>query len=164
MLIRSATPEDAAEVSAVIRDAYAQLESAYPADFPRYIDMVAKVDTHFAAADVIVAEEGGRLTGCVFLYPDAAVSGQGTWPAGAASMLRLAVRPEAQGQGLGRRLTEACIDRCREAGITTLALHTTDWMAVAKAMYERMGFVRDAEHDFVPRSGVYAYCYRLDVG
>ena len=47
--------------------------------------------------------------------------------------------------------------------IPTLALHTTDFMAVAKSMYERMGFLRDESFDFVPRSGIYAYGYRLDV-
>jgi ribosomal protein S18 acetylase RimI-like enzyme len=78
-------------------------------------------------------------------------------------VLRLAVLPEARGLGLGRRLTEECIRRCRELGIKVLALHTTDWMPVAKAMYERMGFVRDASFDFVPRSGIYAYGYRLNV-
>jgi ribosomal protein S18 acetylase RimI-like enzyme len=78
-------------------------------------------------------------------------------------MLRLAVLPEARGLGLGRKLTEECIRRCRAAGIPVLALHTTDFMAVAKSMYERMGFVRDESFDFVPRSGIYAYGYRLDV-
>jgi len=73
------------------------------------------------------------------------------------------VLPEARGLGLARRLTQECIRRCREYGIKTLALHTTDWMPVAKAMYERMGFMRDESFDFVPTSGIYAYAYRLEV-
>jgi hypothetical protein len=36
-------------------------------------------------------------------------------------------------------------------------------MPVAKAMYERMGFARDEAIDFVPRSGIYAYGYKLTV-
>jgi GNAT superfamily N-acetyltransferase len=75
----------------------------------------------------------------------------------------VAVLPSHRGSGLARELMAEVIRRCREAGIKTLALHTTDFMAVAKSMYERMGFVRDESFDFVPRSGIYTYGYVLDV-
>jgi ribosomal protein S18 acetylase RimI-like enzyme len=161
--IRDAAPAEADAVSEVIRAAYADLESAYPADWARYYEMVVKVERHFESAEIIVAEQAGRLIACVFFYRDGSLSAQGPWPEGSAGVLRLAVVPEARGLGLARRLTDECIRRCREYGIATLALHTTDWMPVAKAMYERMGFVRDASFDFVPRSGVYAYGYRLGI-
>jgi ribosomal protein S18 acetylase RimI-like enzyme len=163
VVIRDARLDEADAVSAVIRDAYAELESTYPADWARYFEMVVKVERHFENAEIIVAEQAGRLIGTVMFYRDGSLSAQGPWPQGSAGVLRLAVLPEARGLGLGRRLTEECIRRCREAGIPVLALHTTDWMPVAKAMYERMGFVRDASFDFVPRSGIYAYGYRLNV-
>jgi predicted N-acetyltransferase YhbS len=163
IVIRDARPDEAEAVSAVIHDAYAQFESTYPADFAYYFERVVQVERHFEQAEIIVAEQSGRVIGTVFFYRDGSQSGQGPWPEGSAGVLRLAVLPEARGKGLARRLTEECISRCREAGIKTLALHTTDWMPVAKAMYERMGFVRDASFDFVPRSGVYAYGYRLEI-
>jgi GNAT superfamily N-acetyltransferase len=74
-----------------------------------------------------------------------------------------AVLPSHRGNGVARALMDEVVRRCREAGIGTLALHTTDFMAVAKSMYERMGFVRDDSFDFVPRSGIHAYGYVLDV-
>ena len=161
--IRDARPDEADAVSAVIHDAYAELEADYPADWSRYYGMVSKVERHFEKAEIIVAERDGRILGAVFFYRDGSQSEQGPWPEGSAGVLRLAVLPEARGLGLAHRLTEECIRRCREYGIKTLALHTTDWMPVAKAMYERMGFVRDPSFDFVPREGVYAYGYRLDI-
>jgi ribosomal protein S18 acetylase RimI-like enzyme len=163
VIIRDARPDEAAAVSGVIAAAYADLESAYPADWAHYYEMVIKVDRHFENAEIIVAERDGRLVASVMFYPDGSLSAQGPWPEGSAGVLRLAVIPEARGLGLARRLTVECIRRCRDAGIKTLALHTTDWMPVAKAMYERMGFVRDESFDFVPRSGIYAYGYRLEV-
>jgi len=161
--IRDATPEEARAVSDVIRAAYAQFESTYPADFSYYFDMVVKVERHFENAEIIVAEQDGRLLATVMFYRDGSLSAQGPWPEDSAGVLRLAVIPEARGLGLARRLTDECIRRCREYGIKTLALHTTDWMPVAKAMYERMGFTRDESFDFVPRSGIYAYGYRLEI-
>jgi GNAT superfamily N-acetyltransferase len=163
LIIRDATPEEADAVSDVIRTAYAQFEATYPADFSFYFERVVQVDRHFENGEIIVAEQGGRLIACVFFYRDGSLSAQGPWPEGSAGVLRLAVIPEARGLGLARRLTEECMRRCRDYGIQTLALHTTDWMPVAKSMYERMGFVRDDSFDFVPRSGIYAYGYRLEV-
>ena len=162
--IRDARPDEAEAVGAVIRAAYAQFEVAYPAEsWARFYDLVGRVDGHFEKAEVIVAEQAARVIATVSFYRDGSLSAQGEWPPGWAGMLRLAVLPEARGLGLGRRLTEECIRRCREAGVPMLALHTTDFMAVAKSMYERMGFQRQESFDFVPRSGIYAYGYRLDV-
>lgn len=163
-VIRDARPDEAAAVGDVILAAYAQFEAAYPADsWARYYDMVGRMEPHFAAAEVIVAELEGRIIGTVTFYRDGSQSGQGEWPPGWAGMLRLAVLPEHRGLGLGKALTQECIRRSREACIATLALHTTDWMPLAKSMYERMGFVRDAAFDFIPRSGIYAYGYKLNV-
>jgi hypothetical protein len=40
-------------------------------------------------------------------------------------------------------------------------LHTTQLMAVARTMYERMGFTRVPEHDFSPVPGFHVMAYRL---
>jgi hypothetical protein len=42
-----------------------------------------------------------------------------------------------------------------------MALHTTQMMQVARAMYERMGFVRVPEFDFSPVPGFLVMAYRL---
>jgi ribosomal protein S18 acetylase RimI-like enzyme len=53
----------------------------------------------------------------------------------------LVVDPAARGTGIGRQLTEACIDRARRDGARLIALHTSPAMVVALAMYLKMGFV-----------------------
>lgn len=94
----------------------------------------------------LVAEQAGRLIGTVTYYPR---GDQGQhWPADYAALRLLGVHPNARGLGLGRRLTEACLERARAQGSTHLGLHTTVWMATAKAMYLRMGFHPRPDQDF----------------
>jgi ribosomal protein S18 acetylase RimI-like enzyme len=73
------------------------------------------------------------------------------------------VAPEARGRGIGRLLTEECIRRARAGGRTAVGLHTTEFMAVARSMYERMGFVRVPRYDFRPSPHVLVMAYRLDL-
>jgi GNAT superfamily N-acetyltransferase len=151
-------------VGAIVRAAYTQFEPDYPPEsWERFLRMVGEAGGHFERAQVIVAEQGGEIVGTVTFYANGALSDQGEWPDGWAGVLRLAVLPSRRGGGIARALMQEVIRRCRAAGIETLALHTTDFMAVAKAMYERMGFVREESFDFVPRSGIYAYGYVLRI-
>ena len=73
----------------------------------------------------------------------------------------LGVHPDARGRGIGRLLTEECLRRARRAGRGAMGLHTTQPMAIARTMYERMGFVRMPEHDFYPVPGFHVMAYRL---
>jgi ribosomal protein S18 acetylase RimI-like enzyme len=176
--LRDAHADEAGAIAGVIQAAYAEYESSYtPEGWQRYFGLLGNVEGHFGRSQIIVAVRDGALArsegalakgdniiaGCVMFYPDGSLSGQGEWPAGWAGMLRLAVHPSFQGHGLGRALTQQCVRRCREAGITTLGLHATSWMSLSRAMYERMGFQRDESFDFVTRSGELAMGYRLEV-
>jgi GNAT superfamily N-acetyltransferase len=174
--------DDLATLGALVQASYAEFESSYPPEsWQRYHGMLGEVGAHFERAEIIVAERaappGGdsptegtsfrgaadppELIATVTFYPDGSLSGQGEWPQGWAGVLRLAVLPGYRRLGLGRALVDECVRRCHERGIDMLALHTTEWMAVARGMYERMGFIRDPAFDFVPRSGVYAFGYKL---
>jgi ribosomal protein S18 acetylase RimI-like enzyme len=162
--LRDARTDEANAIAEVIKAAYAQYEPNYtPEGWQRYFGLLGNVEDHFGRAQVIVAEHDGLIAGCVMFYPDGSLSGQGEWPAGWAGVLRLAVHPSHRGMGLGRLLTDECIRRCRAAAIPTLALHATSWMSLSRALYERMGFVRDESFDFVTRSGELAMGYRLEV-
>ena len=65
--------------------------------------------------------------------------------------------------GIGRLLMDECLRRSRLRAATTMGLHTTELMAVARGMYERMGFVRVPEYDFEPGPGIIVMAYRLDL-
>lgn len=61
----------------------------------------------------------------------------------------LVVREEARGKGIGRRLTQECIERTRKMNIGQVILHTTKAMITAWRMYESMGFKRSDDLDFM---------------
>jgi ribosomal protein S18 acetylase RimI-like enzyme len=53
----------------------------------------------------------------------------------------IAVRPEAQGQGLGRRLVAFAEEEARRRGFAELRLYTHQTMTENIALYRRLGFV-----------------------
>jgi amino-acid N-acetyltransferase len=107
--IRRVSDGDLAAVQTLLRDAGLPL---------------AGVDVHLDG--FVVAEESGAIVGCAGLerYGDAAL------------LRSVAVAPALRGAGLGQRLTAACIDAARAAGITKLALLTE----TAEGFFPRFGF------------------------
>ncbi|KMO42172.1 MarR family transcriptional regulator [Methylobacterium tarhaniae] len=113
-----------------------------------------------ARAGAWIAAQGGEVMGSVFLAPaeaGAKPAEAGAMPAGAGAerasgtvgKLRLLyVEPAARGQGLGRRLTAACIAGARERGYRQLTLWTNDVLTAARRIYAEAGFrlVESAPH------------------
>ncbi|MBM3946668.1 MAG: GNAT family N-acetyltransferase [SAR202 cluster bacterium] len=161
--IRNARPEELDEVAEVLKAAYQQYEPSVPAAaWEPYFEDIADVRSRLADSELIVAEREGRIVGSVTFYPPSDSADHG-WPSGWAGIRLLAVLPDTRGLGIGRVLMEECFRRCRDLGVRTVGLHTTKIMAVARAMYERMGFVRVPGYDFHPAPGVVVMGYRLDL-
>jgi len=115
-------------------------------------------------AERIVAEMDGKLVGSVMLFPRSADAYEGAreeahWP----EVRLLAVAPEARGAGVGSALLHECIRRARAAGATEVGLHTSRSMQSAIRLYERFGFVRVPDHDFLPEGGELVTAYRLQL-
>ena len=81
---------------------------------------------------------------------------------GMAGMRMLAVDPSAQGAGAGRALVEGCIEVSRGHGLRCLSLHTHVVFARARALYERMGFVRTPDRDLHFGDDLHLLSYLLD--
>lgn len=62
-----------------------------------------------------------------------------------AHLARLAVRPEAQGQGLGAALVSDLIDYTKKRGKIRITLNTQGNNQSSQKLYERLGFVRTGE-------------------
>ena len=111
---------------------------------------------------VAVGPEGELLGGVTYVCgPDDPYSEELT--EGEAGMRMLAVDPIRHGQGIGRALTQACLDRAREAGRERLVLHTGGWMPAAIRLYEKLGFVRKPQIDFAPAPGIDLIAYSFDL-
>jgi ribosomal protein S18 acetylase RimI-like enzyme len=96
-------------------------------------------------AEIVVAEDAGRIAGAVAYVPPFAQPRAGffrpEWPI----IRMLVVDPAARGRGIGRALAEACAERARRDGAHAIALHTSPAMEVALALYLRMGFALERQ-------------------
>lgn len=137
-LVRDFQLDDAESVNRLALLAFEQFRDAY-SDWAAFSRNVGNMTSLAASGELIVATIEGRIVGAVvYVGPHKpkreffAVE----WP-----ILRmLVVEPSSRGLGIGRALTEECIDRARRDGALLIALHTSPIMEVALPMYERMGF------------------------
>lgn len=72
------------------------------------------------------------------------------------------VDPEFGGNGIGKNLTENCIQHAKQNGEKTVALHTSEMMNKARHIYEKLGF--EILRELEPRLGKKYWLYLLDIG
>lgn len=85
-----------------------------------------------------VCENGDQLVGMAYLmYSGAAFD---VYEASWCSIRYVTVHPGYDGKGIGKRLTQLCIDKAIELGEKTIALHTSEIMPNARHIYEDLGF------------------------
>jgi len=72
----------------------------------------------------------------------------------------LAVHPNARGMGIGKALTQTCIQMAKDKKQSQVVLHTTKAMHAAWRLYERMGFKRSPDLDFKQQE-LSVYGFRL---
>jgi ribosomal protein S18 acetylase RimI-like enzyme len=175
--IRDARSDDLDDIARVSSAAYEQYMPASDADvtpeyrkaFDAYRGDIADVRSRFGSADTIVAEDDGVIMGAVTFYPPNARAAYPTeaehedWPSDWAAFRLLAVDPTSRGKGIGRALTEECLRRARALGAPVIGLHTTSLMEVARALYQRMGWVREPKYDFYPMPDFCVEAYVLEL-
>jgi ribosomal protein S18 acetylase RimI-like enzyme len=141
--IREAVPEEYPELARIILAANEQYAPAFGEGWAGYKEDLTDVAGRAARGTVLVGEIDGRLGGTVSYYAprgDADQDDWWWWPQDFAYLRALAVDPSARGRGLGRALTLAAIERATTEGAAGVALNTTSGQAVAKRLYERLGF------------------------
>ena len=94
-------------------------------------------------------EASGIPLGCVTYVPGPDSPWAERLRPGEASIRMLAVDPGAQGRGVGSALVAACLDRARADGRRAVFLHSLPVMVGAQRIYERFGFRRVPERDWV---------------
>ncbi|MEA2818050.1 MAG: hypothetical protein QOJ86_54 [Bradyrhizobium sp.] len=144
---------DAMQVNRVALAAFGEFRSQYT-DWSAMASGIAKMSALADSGEIIVAERDEGIIGAVaYIPPDCpkAPYFDRSWPI----IRMLVVDPTCRGHGVGRALTEQCVERARRDGSHVIALHTSPIMTVALPMYIRMGFrlLRDAPPIFgVPYS------------
>jgi ribosomal protein S18 acetylase RimI-like enzyme len=159
VIIREARPEELEEINHLVLEAYREFRGELPEKPWRAWMLNIGQAIHSGAGLLIVAEAQEKIQGAVKFYPDAAQSGMGEWPPGAAAIRILAVRPGSRGRGYGTLLTKECLRRAREMQIIEIFLYTGVFMDAARHLYEKLGFKRAPEFDRDP--GPIAYRLHL---
>lgn len=168
--VRCANPGEFPAIGQLMVAVYSRLDGfPDPTEQPEYYRMLANVGglTTRPQTELLVAvSPEGDLFGAVVFFGDMAHYGSGgtaTHETDAAGFRLLAVRPSARGRGVGKHLTLACIDRARRLGRSQVVIHTTGAMQTAWGMYERMGFRRSEDLDFMQEDlPVFGFRLRLD--
>lgn len=86
-----------------------------------------------------LALDGEMLVGCIFLRPETDCLYIG----------KLAVRPGAQGRGIGRQLLEVAEETARSLKLSTLRLETRIELVENHATFAHWGFAKTAENSHV---------------
>jgi GNAT superfamily N-acetyltransferase len=124
---RPAKPGDAAALRALVRAAYAKYVPRLGREpAPMLDDYAARI----AAGQAWVLDEDGALVGALILEDEP----------GALMLYNIAIAPEAQGKGIGRRLIAFTEAEARRRGYGLLKLYTNELMVENVAMYPRLGF------------------------
>ena len=163
--ITSASPSDYPSVGQLMVSVYSNLEGfPSPEEQPKYYEMLANIGdfANKPSVDILIARQQDQLLGAVVYIGDVADYGARIDLSGekAAAFRLLAVSTDARGLGIGKRLTDACLARAKVEGLDQMIIHTTDAMKVAWGMYEKIGFKRSEELDFL-QSGFPVYGFRM---
>ncbi len=126
--IRRARPDDAAAVAGVVEAAYGHyVERMGRRPAPMNEDYDEVVRTH----DVRVLVDGERVVGVLVLIPES----EGLL------LDNVAVHPDYQGRGWGRRLLALAEEEARRGGATFIWLYTNEKMTEDIALYTSLGYV-----------------------
>lgn len=167
--IRNAHGNEYPAIGKLMVHAYSNLEGFIkPHEHPQYYEMLANVGelTKKPGTEILVAiAPEGLLAGAVVYFNDMqyyASGGTATMEKNSAGFRLLAVADEARGQGVGKLLTLECIRKAKDHGLRQVIIHTTLAMKNAWSMYERIGFKRSEDLDFMQgQMKVFGFRYSL---
>jgi ribosomal protein S18 acetylase RimI-like enzyme len=145
--IRRATPGDH---EGVVRELHAYLAHIGVEPDPRALDRdVAEWRREYdgvSGALLVVEGPDGVIVG---------TAGLRRLEPGVGEIKRMWIRPSCQGQGLGRRLMDRCLEEGRALGFRRLRLDTQRRMAAAVRLYRRYGFAEIADYNGNPRAEIW---------
>lgn len=165
--IREAQPNEFDEVGVLMVNVYSQLEG-FPKkeEQPNYYKTLANVGdfTLMPKVKLLVAKSLlNTIDGAVVYFGNMQYYGSGgtaTNEKNAAGFRLLAVSQTARGKGIGKLLTNYCIELAKKEKQQQLIIHSTKAMEIAWGMYEKLGFKRSEDLDFM-QAELQVYGFRL---
>jgi len=131
--ISIAGPDDAEALAEALVGLIPQLSRSNP---PPSLDEVRGILAHEAITQFLARDDAGRIVGVSTLATFPIPTGWRAW------VEDVIVDEAVNGKGIGRRLTEAMIDRARELGCKTVDLTSRPSREAANHLYRKVGFVQ----------------------
>ncbi|GAB2654524.1 GNAT family N-acetyltransferase [Flavihumibacter cheonanensis] len=133
--IRPIQPGDNPELALIIRTALTE----FGANKPGTVYYDESTDHLFELFQTpgscyFIAEENNQLLGGAGLFPTPGL------PEGWGELVKMYLRKEARGLGLGRKLIAHCLEEAKRSGYHTVYLETMPELRKAVAVYEQFGF------------------------
>ncbi|MEK5057431.1 GNAT family N-acetyltransferase [Paenibacillus sp. FSL H7-0326] len=149
VIIRDAEEWEADMIAEVMVEAYGQYALTMPPDrWEEYRESIKASVYGSAPVARLIALTEGNIVGSVQMF-HSSESAYGKPEMGIHSPIirLLAVSPAARGLGIATLLIQEAARRSIQLGASTLNLHTSDMMASAVKLYERLGFKRAFDTD-----------------
>lgn len=151
LIIRPAEAADNAAVRACSRSAYRVFAERLGFE-PK--PMIADYGELIAECRVWVMAKDEAIAGVLVLIPEP----------DHLLVYSIAVRPDLQGMGCGRRLMAFAEQKARDDGYRCIALYTNERMSENVAFYEGLGFERYDRREHATRAGSWLLYLRKPVG
>ena len=140
IIIRPARRDDVASIIVMLADdhlgrARERLEDPLPAPYYRAFERLSE-DPNIK---LVVAEEGGRVVGCLQLCVLPGLSSQG---ASRGLIEDVRVASHCRSQGIGEQLVQWAVGEARSRGCKLVELLTHHTRVDAQRFYQRLGFAR----------------------
>jgi len=135
ILIRKIELNDNEELATIVRSSLAEFGANKPGTV-YFDDTTAHLYELFQHPGSIyyVAESEGKLLGGAGIYPSEGL------PQQTAELVKMYLRAEARGQGLGKLLIQKCLEFARGFGYLQLYIETMPELRKAVSIYEKFGF------------------------
>ena len=169
--IRNAHPSEFEKIGQLMVEVYSQLEGfPSPTAQPKYYATLANVGafTLKPATELLVAVSNSKenyIAGALVYFEDMQHYGSGgiaITEKNTSGFRLLAVDPAIRGKGIGKLLINECIQKARDKNHKQVIIHSTSAMKIAWKMYERIGFKRSEELDFMQQDFP-VYGFRLNL-
>jgi putative acetyltransferase len=135
ILIRGLQPADNPFLARIIRESLAEFGANRPGTvyYDPTTDALSELFTR-PGSHYFVAELNGEIIGGAGIFPSDGL------PAGVCELVKMYLKKETRGQGLGRNMIQLCLNQARLLGYRQIYLETMPELKKAVSVYEKFGF------------------------
>ncbi|WP_159477293.1 GNAT family N-acetyltransferase [Dyadobacter sp. 3J3] len=160
---RNATLDDAEKLKLVGLNSFGQFKNQLTVEHWEKLKTYLENEDNYvyllSKSTCFICEFEEEIIGMAFVIPNGNPTDifQENW----AYLRMVGVHTHFAGNGIGRQLTQMCIDFARTTNEKTIALHTSEFMDAARHIYETAGFYKYKELE--PRLGKRYWLYLLEL-